>query len=182
MKKLLKSFDIHPPVFYPTAALSILFVMAVLFVGKPAADFFSQFQGVMSKNLGWMITIIINLVLIVVLYFGFGKFGQVRLGGKEATPEFSTFSWVAMLFSAGMGIGLLYFSIAEPMYHYNNPLSLDFDLKQKVTHSMNTTFLHYGFHVWAIYCLVGLSLAYSCFNKGSASISWSDYNKYPSEK
>tara|TARA_B100000925_G_scaffold291862_1_gene282005 strand:- start:52 stop:1605 length:1554 start_codon:yes stop_codon:yes gene_type:complete len=163
---LKKHFDISPTVFYPTALVSILFVVVVLIVGKPASIFFSNFQTLMSSNLGWMVTLIINITLITVIYFGIGNYGKLKLGGKNATPEFSTFSWVAMLFSAGMGIGLLYFSVAEPMYHFNNPLSTDLNLKQKITHSMNTTFLHYGFHVWAIYCLVGLALAYSCFNKG----------------
>ena len=158
-------FDISPIVFFPTAIITILFVVIVITVGKPAANFFSSFQSLMSQNLGWLITLVINFVLITTLYFGLGKFGNIRLGGDDAKPEFSTFSWVAMLFSAGMGIGLLYFSVAEPMYHFNNPLSNELLTKDKVIHSMNTTYLHYGFHVWGIYCLIGLALAFSCFNK-----------------
>ncbi len=158
-------FDISPIVFFPTAIVTILFVAIVIFIGKPAANFFSSFQSLMSENFGWLITLIINFVLVTTLYFGLSKFGNIRLGGDDAKPEFSKFSWVAMLFSAGMGIGLLYFSVAEPMYHFNNPLSNEFITKDKVIHSMNTTFLHYGFHVWGIYCLVGLALAFSCFNK-----------------
>ncbi|MEO1625971.1 MAG: BCCT family transporter, partial [Bacteroidota bacterium] len=92
------------------------------------------------------------------------KFGRTRLGGPEAKPDFSTFSWVAMLFSAGMGIGLVYFSVAEPMYHFSNPIESDLSDVQKAKYAMKHTFFHYGLHVWGIYALLGIALAYFCFN------------------
>lgn len=161
----IKHFSISPLVFYPTAILSILFVVIVLMIGAPAAEAFSVFQKWMSNNLGWFVTIAINCYLLFVIYVAFGKYGTIRLGGPDAKPEFSKFSWVAMLFSAGMGIGLLYFSVAEPMFHFNNPISTEYDVQEKVQYAMNITFLHYGLHVWGIYCLVGLTLAYYCFNQ-----------------
>lgn len=160
-----KYFLISPLVFFPTALLSILFVAIVLYIGAPAQELFSGFQAWMSTHFGWFLTGAINYYLIFVLYLCFSKFGKIRLGGDNAEPEFSTFSWVAMLFSAGMGIGLLYFSVAEPMLHYINPINAEGSSYEKIRQAMDITFFHYGFHVWGIYCLVGLSLAYFCFNK-----------------
>ena len=158
-------FSIEPKVFYPTALFALLFVVSVIAVGEPASQFFTQFQNLISKNLGWMVSICINIYLVLVFYLAFGRFGHVRLGGPSAKPEFKTFSWVSMLFSAGMGIGLLYFSVAEPMFHFNNPISTQFTTSERIDYAMNISFLHYGLHVWGIYCLVGLSLAYCCFNQ-----------------
>lgn len=160
-----KHFIISPLVFYPTAILSILFVVVVLYIGSPAQLLFSSFQTWMSSHFGWLITGSINYYLVFVIYLCFSKFGNIRLGGDKAEPEFSTFSWVAMLFSAGMGIGLLYFSVAEPMLHYINPINADANTHAKISQAMDITFFHYGLHVWGIYCLVGLALAYFCFNK-----------------
>lgn len=165
MKKTKRYFSVDPLVFYPTAIIAILFVSTVILIGEPASVFFNRFQSFMSENLGWFVSIAINFYLIRVITFAFGKFGDIRLGGENALPEFSKMTWIAMLFSAGMGIGLIYFSIAEPMYHFLNPISSSFNEKQKVIYAMKTTFLHYGFHVWGIYCLVALSLAFFCFNR-----------------
>ena len=92
--------------------------------------------------------------------------GKIRLGGQNAKPDFSTFAWFAMLFSAGMGIGLLFFSVAEPIMHYSNPPRGAVDPVQKAQDAMKYTFLHYGLHAWAIYAIVGMSLAFFTFNKG----------------
>ncbi|WP_462318248.1 BCCT family transporter, partial [Marinilabilia sp.] len=117
-----KYFDISKPVFIPAAIITILFVSFTILFSKDAEAGFSGFQYYMSSNFGWFITLCINYFLIFVLYLAFSKFGNIRIGGKDAKPSFSKFSWVAMLFSAGMGIGLVYFSVAEPMLHFNNPV------------------------------------------------------------
>ena len=95
----------------------------------------------------------------------FSKYGKHRLGGKHAKPEFTVFSWFAMLFSAGMGIGLLYFSVSEPITHFANPPIPVDSVKDRAIQALDFTFLHYGLHAWAIYCIVGLSLAYYGFSK-----------------
>ena len=166
MKKTANRLSIDPLVFYPTAIIAVLFVTVVIIIGEPAAAFFNSFQSFMSENFGWFVTIAINFYLIKVLGLAFGKFGSIRLGGENSKPEFSKAAWVSMLFSAGMGIGLIYFAIAEPMYHFLNPISSEFNDNEKVVYAMKTTFLHYGFHVWGIYCIVALSLAFFCFNRG----------------
>ncbi|MEL0308711.1 MAG: BCCT family transporter, partial [Flavobacteriaceae bacterium] len=105
------------------------------------------------------------LFVVICLYIAFSKYGKHRLGGKHAKPEFTVFSWFAMLFSAGMGIGLLYFSVSEPITHFANPPIPVDSVKDRAIQALDFTFLHYGLHAWAIYCIVGLSLAYYGFSK-----------------
>ena len=94
------------------------------------------------------------------------RFGQIRLGGADAKPDFSTGAWFAMLFSAGMGIGLMFWSVAEPVMHFESaPLSPE-SAAGSAQRAMDITFLHWGLHAWGIYALVGLALAYYSFNRG----------------
>jgi choline/glycine/proline betaine transport protein len=103
--------------------------------------------------------------LLFVVFLAFSKFGKIRIGGANAKPDFRKFSWVAMLFSAGMGIGLVYFSVAEPMLHFSHPIEADLSEIDNARLAMKHTFFHYGFHVWGIYALLGIALAYFTFNR-----------------
>lgn len=163
-----KYFDISKPVFIPAAIITFLFVSLTIIFNEKAEVGFSGFQAYMSDNFGWVISLGINYFLIFVLYLAFSKFGKIRIGGKDAKPAFSKFSWVAMLFSAGMGIGLVYFSVAEPMLHFNNPIVEGASEIEKSRLAMRNTFFHYGFHVWGIYMLLGIALAYFTFNKNKS--------------
>lgn len=96
----------------------------------------------------------------------FSRYGEIRLGGEDAEPDFSTMSWFAMLFSAGMGIGLLFYGVAEPMFHYINPPIPVASQTEAAHQAMSFTFMHWGLHSWAIYALIGLALAFFSFNKG----------------
>jgi choline/glycine/proline betaine transport protein len=123
-------------------------------------------QTQVSTKTGWFFILSVNVFLVFVVYLAFSKFVRVRLGGDEAKPEFSTLAWFSMLFSAGMGIGLLFWSIAELVTHYLvPPLAAASDV-QSAQQAMNVTMLHWGFHAWAIYALVGLSLAYFTYSRG----------------
>lgn len=159
-------FDIHKPVFYPSAIITIVFVCLTIMYQEMAEQYFGLFQAYMSDHFGWFISISINYYLIFVLFLALTSLGTIRIGGKHARPEFNKFSWVAMLFSAGMGIGLVYFSVAEPLYHYAHPIQSDVSDLMNARNAMKFTFFHYGFHVWGIYCLLGIALGYFCFNKG----------------
>mgnify|MGYP001794628385 FL=1 len=161
-----KYFDIYAPVFYPAAIIVLLFVVTTIVFQERAERYFGTFQAYMSDTFGWMINLCINYYLVFILVLAFSRYGRLRIGGPKAQAEFSKFSWVAMLFSAGMGIGLVYFSVAEPMYHFLNPLRADWPAALKAEYAMKHTFFHYGFHVWGIYCLLGIALAYCCFNRG----------------
>lgn len=151
-------------VFLGALLIVMSLVVATIVVGKPMAEWFSKTQTYVSNNIGWFFILCMNLFLGFVLFLGFGKYGKIRLGGKDCKPDFSRGSWFSMLFSAGMGIGLLFWGVAEPIYHFdNNPLGVEGVDAAKT--AMGFTFLHWGFHAWAVYAIVGLALAYFTFNK-----------------
>ncbi|MCY1635199.1 BCCT family transporter [Marinifilum sp. D737] len=151
-------------VFVSSFLVVFVLVATTLIVGKPMATWFSETQAVVSINVGWMFVLLMNVFLGFTLFLGFGKFGKIRLGGQDAKPEFKMTSWFAMLFSAGMGIGLLFWGVAEPIFHFdNNPFAMEGVSSAKS--AMGVTFLHWGFHAWAVYAIVGLALAYFTFNK-----------------
>ncbi|MCF8363086.1 MAG: BCCT family transporter [Prolixibacteraceae bacterium] len=160
-----KYFDIHGPVFWPSTILLFLFIGITLIVGKPMERVFSDMQEWISNNFGWFLILVVNFYLFLTLYFAFSDFGKIRLGGKHAVPEFSRGSWFAMLFSAGMGIGILFWSVAEPVFHFTAPPHASPETMEAARESMKITFLHWGLHAWAIYTLVGLALAFFSFNR-----------------
>ncbi len=158
--------DVHPQVFFISAFLIIFFVAATIVFQQYVGDIFQQMQSGMSEYAGWLFIWTVNIVLVFTLTLMAGRFGDIRLGGPDAEPEFSTAGWFSMLFSAGMGIGLLFYGVAEPMFHYvANPLT-EAGTTESARKAMDITFLHWGLHPWAIYSLVGLSLAFFSFNKG----------------
>ncbi len=160
-----KYFDIHGPVFYTSAGLIIFFIALTLIIGKPMEGFFEQAQAWITEHAGWFFILTVNIMLVTSLFFAFGKYGKIRLGGKNAETEFSLFAWFAMLFSAGMGIGLLFFSVAEPISNFTSPPVEVSDVSQKAENALVYTFLHWGLHAWAIYALIGLALAFFAFSK-----------------
>lgn len=160
-----KYFDVYPRVFYPSLVFILGFVLLSIFGGDPVRKFFDKTALTVTESTGWLFILGVNLFVIICLYIAFSKYGKHRLGGKHAKPEFTVFSWFSMLFSAGMGIGLLYFSVSEPITHYVNPPIAQALEKDRAIQALDLTFLHYGLHAWAIYCIVGLSLAYYGFSK-----------------
>lgn len=165
MTKPNKYFDIHAPVFYPATIIIVLFITLTLLIGKPMEEVFSQVQTGMATYTGWFFVMSVNIFVAIAIYLAFSKYSSIRLGGKDARPEFSTFAWFAMLFSAGMGIGLLFFSVAEPITHLANPPVAVSSSAETARNAMTYTLLHWGLHAWAIYALVGLALAFFAFNR-----------------
>jgi len=159
-------FDIHPPVFWPSAILALLFIAVSLIVGAPMEAVFSAVQDFISNNFGWFLILSVNFYLFLMIFIAFSKLGSIRLGGKNAVPDFSRLSWFSMLFSAGMGIGILFWSVAEPIYHFMEPpYGADSGPIAAATTAMKMTFLHWGLHPWGIYALVGMALAFFAFNR-----------------
>ena len=158
-------FDINPPVFFISAGLIVFFIAVTLIVGEPMEKVFQDLQTGITNYSGWFFIITVNIILVTVLYFAFSKFGDLRLGGQNAEKEFSLFAWFAMLFSAGMGIGLLFFSVAEPISYYVNPPVAADTKAGLANNALIFTYLHWGFHAWAIYALIGLALAFFTFTK-----------------
>lgn len=158
-------FEVDPWVFWPSSVLIVFFIAITLGVGEPMERVFASIQGSITEYGGWFFVLAVNLFLIFVLAIAFGKFGNIRIGGRNARPEFKKISWFAMLFSAGMGIGILFWSVGEPILHYISPPTGTGQTVEAARGSMRLTFLHWGFHAWGIYALVGMSLAFFTFNK-----------------
>ncbi len=160
-----KFFDVDPWVFWPSSVLIVFFITITLVVGEPMSKVFANIQDSISEYGGWFFVLAVNLFLIFCLAIAFSKYGNIRLGGRDSKPEFKKMSWFAMLFSAGMGIGILFWSVGEPILHYVSPPSGAGESIESAQRSMQFTFLHWGLHAWGIYALVGMSLAFFTFNK-----------------
>jgi len=158
--------DIHPQVFFISAGLILFFVIITLLFQEHMEAVFLQMQTAISDYAGFLFIWTVNIALVFILALLIGRFGDIRLGGPDARPEFSTLGWFSMLFSAGMGIGLLFYGVAEPMFHYAANPHVEEGTIESARVAMDITFLHWGLHPWAIYCLVALSLAFFAFNKG----------------
>ena len=133
-----------------------------------ANNLFNSTQSFIANNFGWLIVLSANGFLIFCIWMAISQFGEIRLGGANAKPEFNYINWIAMLFSAGLGIGVIFFSVAEPVSHLSSLALFEegASFNERATLSMNLTFLHWGFHAWAIYGVVGLCFAYFAFNLG----------------
>ncbi|APD07111.1 glycine betaine transporter [Flavobacteriaceae bacterium UJ101] len=156
------------PVFITSLLIISTLVITTLIVGKPMEKWFADTQNTIANNVGWFFILLVNGILVFALFLGFGKFKDIRIGGKDAKPDFSTLGWFSMLFSAGMGIGLLFWSVAEPIFHFNsNPFVTDQEnIIKAAKEAMGISFLHWGVHAWALYAIVGVALAFFTFNKG----------------
>jgi len=159
--------NIAPKRFLFSLFLITTFIGITLINLTEANELFSGIQEQLSNSLGWLIILAANAILVFVIYLAFSKHKKLILGGPDAKPEFSNINWIAMLFSAGLGIGLLFYGVAEPIMHLSSDAihQEGAAFSDKANLSMNLTYLHWGFHGWAIYGAVGLCFAYFAFNK-----------------
>ena len=141
LKSSKKYFDVDPLVFWPSALVIVIFIAITLIVGEPMNKVFSNIQSSISSFGGWFYVLSVNIFLFFVLYIAFSKYGKIRLGGSKSRPEFSTVAWFAMLFSAGMGIGILFWSVGEPINHFINPPDAEPRSVEAARESMEITFL-----------------------------------------
>lgn len=159
--------DIHNPVFVVSGLTVIVFVLLTLIFQEGAAVFFGALRPWLTEKFDWIFMIAGNIFVLFCLFLAFGPLGRVRIGGKTAKPDYSYAGWFAMLFAAGMGIGLVFFGVLEPVYHtLNPPLGLSAEAADAGRTGMAATIFHWGLHAWAIYAVVALSLAFFCYNKG----------------
>lgn len=162
--------DVHPVVF-PLSILTLaVFVALTIGLGEQAATEYQTVFDYVNRNFGWLYVLAVNIFIIALVAFGFSRYGDIRLGGPDAEPEFSRLEWLAMLFTAGMGVGLLFFGVAEPMYHFLSGGGSFFDVPPETPAAGRSataiTMFHWGFHPWAIYGIVGLGLAFFAYNRG----------------
>lgn len=169
---------LHPGMAMAAKGMVLAFLVLSLAFLDGAGALYSQVRAAIEATLDWYYLLIICAAVFTALFLMCSRHGSVRLGDDDARPEFSNFSWLAMLFSAGLGIGLLFFSISEPLFYFdntesggypNNPhadrsgaLSLDI---QRAEHALRVTYFHWGIHAWALYVIFGLCLAWFGFRK-----------------
>jgi glycine betaine transporter len=164
---------IDPIVFWTAAVLSAVFVAwGIFFTDSLAAVFDAVLWSFLVPNFGWVFILATFGFLAFSLYLAFSRYGRIRLGGQDEQPEFRTVSWVAMMFSAGMGIGLMFYGVAEPLSHMSSPPggTAEPGTREAAQVGMEYSYFHWAFHPWAIYAIMGLALAYFVFRKGMPNL------------
>jgi len=166
----LLGMDVHNPVFFGSAFLITLFVVGTLIAPVGAAGVLEGARAWTLEHAHWLFSSSIVIIFGFCILFAVMPFGRIRIGGPSAKPEFGTLSWLAMLFSAGVGIGLLFWGAAEPLAYFSGwsgtPLNVDAGTEEARRMAMSATIFHWGLHPWAVYALMGLALAFFSYNKG----------------
>ncbi|MFB4394244.1 MULTISPECIES: BCCT family transporter [unclassified Pseudomonas] len=157
---------LNPPVFYTSAILIFLLVLYASVFQEHAQTLFDHVQGWIITNASWFYILAVALVLISVVFLAVSRYGDIKLGPDHSEPDYRKSTWFAMLFSAGMGIGLMFFGVAEPVMHFTTPPQGDPGTVAAAREAMKITFFHWGLHAWAIYAIVALILAYFSFRNG----------------
>ena len=157
--------------FKKNSVLSISLLLSILFVviGVVFNDWLGQkasiFLDFSVSYFNWLYLLIGTIFVVICLYLMFSKYGSIRLGKDTDRPAYSTLSWLSMLFSAAMGVGLVFWGVAEPVAHYTTPLSAEGSTAEAASEAMKFTFFHWGLHPWALYGIVAVALAYFHFRK-----------------
>jgi BCCT family betaine/carnitine transporter len=176
-------FDIHNPVFGISAAAVVAFVFYTLALPEHSDAVFSWLKSFVTKGFDWFFLTAANIFVLFCLFLIVSPLGKVRLGGKDATADYTYIGWFSMLFAAGMGIGLMFYGVSEPLSHFSSSLGgttvengvrTDWaplgaaagDQAEAMRLGMAATIFHWGLHPWAIYAVVGLALALFSYNKG----------------
>jgi choline/glycine/proline betaine transport protein len=163
-------FDIHPQVTIASSLILVVFILLTLMFREQAAGLFATAMDNITTTSGWFLILTANVFVVAAVFFAFSRFGHIRIGGKKAQPEFTKPAWYAMLLSAGMGIGLMFWAVGEPIFHYLSPspmfTGVEGGTPEAAQAAMATTFFHWGLHPWAIYAIVGLGLAFFAYNRG----------------
>ena len=154
------------PMFWIAISIGVIFVLWGVLFPQILIDVMTNTQGVLLDKFGWFYQFSATFFFIIAIFFALSKYGKIRLGEDTDRPEYSTLTWFAMLFSAGMGIGLLFYGVSEPVSHYATPPFGKGGTIESAKVGLRYTYLHWGFHAWAIYAVVALALAYYKFRKG----------------
>jgi choline/glycine/proline betaine transport protein len=157
---------ISPISFYGSSAISLGLILFASIAPKAAASLFQGANDWIVAEAGWFYMLAVGGFVIFLLWLALSGFGNIKLGPDESVPDYSFGTWVAMLFSGGMGIGIVFYGVAEPITHFSAPPDAPARSAQAARDAMEVTFFHWGVHAWAIYAVVGLALAYFGYRKG----------------
>ena len=155
--------NVNPNVFLSTVAIIVIFLAVVVLAPNSFELITQQLNQWVTDSFSWFYVLSVAIFLILLIYIALSDMGKIKLGPDHSQPAYSNASWFAMLFTAGMGIGLMFFGVAEPVMHYVSPPTGDGETIQSAQTAMRVTFFHWGLHAWAIYTVVGLSLAYFAY-------------------
>ena len=166
------SNPIDKVVFGVTGVIAVGFVLWGAFGTDSLASVSSSAQSWVIDTTGWLFVLTASFFVIYVLWLAASRYGRIPLGADDERPEFRTVSWIAMMFSAGMGIGLMFFAVAEPLGHYMSPPpgTAEGETTEAIQTAMATTMFHWALHPWAIYAVVGIAIAYGTFRKGRSQL------------
>lgn len=155
--------NVNPNVFLSTVVIIGLFLAVVILAPNSFDLMTKQLNQWVTDSFSWFYVLSVAIFLILLIYIALSAMGKIKLGPDHSQPAYSNGSWFAMLFTAGMGIGLMFFGVAEPVMHYVAPPTGEGETFQAAQTAMRVTFFHWGLHAWAIYTVVGLSLAYFAY-------------------
>jgi glycine betaine transporter len=159
-------------VFWATVAISAAFVLWGVISTESFTSVLGAVVGFITTNLGWVYMLITSFFLVFVIYLAFSRYGKIKLGAPDDEPEFGNFAWFSMLFQAGMGIGLVFWGVAEPVWHYGDPpLGLAEPRSPEAANlALQTAFFHWTLHPWAMYATIGIAVAYFSYRRGMANL------------
>ena len=163
MSEKSKGFIIDRQVFVPSATILLILVGFSAMAPESAGGLFQTIQNTIITYASWYYVLVVAVILVTVTAVTFSRFGDIKLGPDHSEPDYSFLSWFAMLFSAGMGIGLMFFGVAEPVMHFLNPPLGDGGTPAAAAQAMELTFFHWGIHAWSMYAIVALILAYFAY-------------------
>jgi glycine betaine transporter len=167
-----QSRRIDASVFVVAAGISATFVLVGVLFQDELASVVGDVLSWVLENLGWLFVLSTAAFLVLVAFLAVSPYGRIRLGQDDDRPEFRTVSWIAMMFSAGMGIGLMFFGVAEPISHLAAPPlgQAKPNTEEAAASAMEWTYFHWALHPWALYAIVGLALGYFCFRRGMPNL------------
>ncbi|UVO06838.1 choline transporter [Pectobacterium polonicum] len=151
---------LNPVVFYTSAGLILTFSLMTMLFNKEANDWITHALNWVSATFGWYYLLAATLYIVFVIFIASSRFGSIKLGPEQSKPEFSLMSWAAMLFAAGIGIDLMFFSVAEPITQYMMPPEGQGQTMEAARQAMVWTLFHYGLTGWSMYALMGIALGY----------------------
>ncbi|MFT5023174.1 MAG: choline/glycine/proline betaine transport protein [Colwellia sp.] len=152
--------QLNKKVFGSASAIIIALLVYTAALPQQAQSLFTLIQTSIIENGSWFYVLTVAFIFFFVIFLGVSRYGDIRLGPDHSTPDYTLVSWLSMLFAAGMGIGLMFFGVAEPLMHYLSPPTAETGTVEAVQEAMKMTFFHWGLHAWAIYAIVALVLAY----------------------
>jgi glycine betaine transporter len=165
-------FPVDRGVFLVAAAVVVAFVLWGALRPGAMGETTTSTLGWLERNFGWLFVLTTAAFVVFSGYLALSRYGNIKLGADDSVPEFSTFSWVSMMFATGMGIGLIFWGVAEPLTHLNTPPMgmAEPGTPEAARLAMEYTFFHWGLHPWAIYAVIGLAIAYFAYRKGYGNL------------